>query len=95
MLKRMCLENIRCGDGFPVGKVQDWCNVVVLQISRCENLTATNLQGLTCLSHLEPKYLENLKTLTFTGDGSSSTSIFLPPLQFVTIDGLSSLECLL
>lgn len=104
-LKSNRLENIRYG-GFTMGKIQEWCNVVVLQIVRCENLTSLNLQVLTCLRHLELKDLRSLKTLTFTEDGSTSTSgvyqgthdklkqFSCPTLQFVTIESLSSLECL-
>ena len=103
-LRRIRLENISC-HGFAVKKVQEWQNVVVLQISGCNALTTLNLQGLTCIRHLELKYLHNLQTLTLTEDESSSPDTVSqatkakpkqclprPWLQFVIIDELSSLE---
>ncbi|KAG0606188.1 hypothetical protein M758_9G120900 [Ceratodon purpureus] len=104
-LKRIRLQYVSCVD-FPECKVQEWCKIEVLQIVGCDCLTTMNLEALSCLRNLELKDLWNLKTLTFTGYGSSSTSSFsqgthvgsrlysLPPLQFVIIDGLPSLECL-
>lgn len=106
-LKRIRLDNIRPCDNFPVGKVLEWRNVVVLQIVGCEDLTAINLQGLSCLRQLELRFLVQLQTLTFTGDGSSSTSsvsqgtytqprpqYLLPPLRFVTTTWLPCVNCL-
>ena len=102
-LERIRLENVRC-DGFPVGKVQEWRNVVVLQIVECRNLTSINLHGLTCLRHLELKNLRSLNSLSFTTDGSSTSNVslgtcrkseqFSHMLKFVIIDRLDSLECL-
>ena len=105
-LKRIRLEGIS-SEGFLMGiKVQEWRNIVVLQIVTCHKLVTINLQGLTCLRHLELKGLSGLQTLTITGYGSISTysntqwrdterrQYYLPPLQFVSVDGLSSLVCL-
>ena len=93
-LTRIRLEGIP-SEGHLMGiKVKEWCNIVVLQIVECQKLVTVNLQGLTCLRHLELKGLIRLQTLTFTDCGSSFTNSMSPPLHYVTIDGLSSLECL-
>jgi len=94
-LKRIRLQNVS-SDNIPEWKVQEWCNIQVLQLVGCSGLTIMNLEVLSCLRHLELKDLWNLKTVTFTGHEPSSRpqQYSLPPLQYVIFDGLSSLECL-
>ena len=102
-LERIRLEGIDC-NGFAAGKVQEWRNVVVLQIVECPNLTSINLHGLTCLRHLELRRLGSLNSLMFTRDDRSTSDVSLGTcpefeqglcmLKFVSIVRLQKLECL-
>lgn len=105
-LKRIWLQNLMC-DNLPTHKVQEWRNIVVLQLHSCKKLTVLHLQGFTCLRHLELVDLENLETFHFSDSTSSDrhTSIWLTnmclrpaptttleSLQYVVLEMLTSLK---
>lgn len=66
-------------------KIQEWCNVVVLQIYECSNLKVLDLHGLNCLRHLELVRLTRLESFHFANVKPHS-------LEGPTIDKLDSLQ---
>lgn len=70
-LKRIQLKAISF-HGFDVRRFQEWRNVVVLQLIRCEHVISLNLEGFTCIRHLELRFLENLQTLILIENESTS-----------------------
>jgi len=93
-IQRIRLENLKCAT-FPTKKIQEWCNVVVLQIHECSNLKVLHLYGLSCLHHLELVGLPELESFYFVelrvdnGEGPNET---LESLQHVKLRGLTSFK---
>ncbi|KAG0575840.1 hypothetical protein KC19_5G034700 [Ceratodon purpureus] len=103
-LKRIWLQNLMCVI-LPPYKVQEWRNIMVLQLHSCDSLTVLHLHGLSCLRHLELVGLQNLETFYFadsaTSDSKGSiwhieclrpTQTTLESLQYVVLKKLISLK---
>ncbi|KAG0615271.1 hypothetical protein M758_5G028000 [Ceratodon purpureus] len=104
-LKRIWLQNLMCVS-LPPYKVQEWRNIVVLQLHSCDSLTVLHLHGLSCLRHLELVGLQNLETFYFADNATSDSKGSIrnmierlrPPqttlesLQYVVLKELISLK---
>lgn len=80
----------------PSEKFQEVCNLVLLQIHSCNNLTTLDLHGLNCLRHLELVELPNLVTVKFTKDShtpSKDVGIY-KSLLCVVLKRMDSLTCM-
>ena len=96
-LQQICLANLKCAT-FPSKKVQEWCNLVMLQIHECSNLKEVNFYSLNCLCHLELIRLENLQSFHFTEiklNSSKRPNGTLKSLHHIVLKHLTSLKCLL
>ncbi|KAG0616769.1 hypothetical protein M758_5G140600 [Ceratodon purpureus] len=103
-LKRIWLQNLMCVS-LPPYKVQEWRNIVVLQLHSCDSLTVLHLHGLSCLRHLELFGLQNLETFYFVDSATSDSKgsirhieclrpaqTTLESLQYVVLKKLISLK---
>lgn len=87
-LMRISMEgNLR----FSSKKVQEWRNIVVLQLHDCISVTELDLHGFSCLCHLELVGLTKLETLIFSADGDEEDVDPLE-LQFVLLMKLPALK---
>ena len=87
-LRRISIEgNLK---RFPLNRVQEWRNIVVLQLYFCGEITKLDLHGFSCLCHLELGGLTKLETLIFSEDDDEDDCLF--DLQFVYLKELNALK---
>lgn len=93
-VQRIRIGNLKCTT-FLSKKIQEWCNVVVLQIHECSNLKVLDFHRLSCLRHLELVGL--LKLESFHSTKMQPLSLMEPndwleSLQHIVLKGLKSLK---
>lgn len=85
-------------------KVQEWRNVVVLELVECKHLRVLGLQGFNCLRSLTLARCEDLESVTCSCNPPADMSLLsqeksrpvmdscMPPLQHVVLFSMESLE---